>query len=78
MRKPVLAICEQLRCRLACTSTQSDQHFCFRYLDSIIPLVSISKISRRQLVSVAEQAGLSLTWSETPKTGFVMTRLIYT
>ena len=28
-------------------------------------------------ISVAEQAGLSLTWSETPKTGFLVTRLIY-
>ena len=30
-----------------------------------------------QLVSVAEQVGLSLTWSETPKTGFLVARLIY-
>ena len=28
------------------------------------------------IVSVAEQAGLSLTWSETPKTGFLVMRLI--
>ena len=46
MRKPVLAICEQQRRRSACASAQSVQHLCFRYLDSIIPLVSISKISR--------------------------------
>ena len=38
-------------------------------LDSIIPLVSISEISRLLLVSVAEQAGLSLTWSQTLRTG---------
>ena len=25
--------------------------------------------------TVAEQAGLSLTWSQTPKTGFLVTRL---
>ena len=35
-------------------------------LDSIIPLVSISEMSIRLLVSVAEQAGVSLTWSQTP------------
>ena len=28
MRKPVLAICEQQKCRSACASAQSDQHFC--------------------------------------------------
>ena len=28
MRKPVCAICEQRRCRPACTSAQSDQHLC--------------------------------------------------
>ena len=46
MRKPVLAICEKQRCRSACASAQSDQHLCFCYLDSIISLVSTSKISR--------------------------------
>ena len=48
------------------------------YLDSIIPLVSISKISSLQLASVAVQASLSLPWSQTPKTGFLVTRLIWT
>ena len=46
--------------------------FIVRCLDSIIPLFAISKISRLQLASVAEQAGLSLTWSQTPKTGFLV------
>ena len=45
-------------------------------LDSVIPLVSTSKISSLYLASVAAQGGLSLTWSETPKTGFLVTRLI--
>ena len=45
MRKPVYAICEQQRHRSACTSAQLDQHLCFLWLDSIIPLVSISEIS---------------------------------
>ena len=51
--------------------------FVVRCLDSIIPLVSISEISSVYLASVAEQAGLSLPWSQTPKTGFFVTRLIY-
>ena len=45
-------------------------------LDSIIPILAKSKISRLWLVSVAEQASLSLTWSQTPKTGFLMMWLI--
>ena len=51
--------------------------FVVRCLDSIIPLVSISKISSLYLVSVAAQAGVSLPWSKTPKTAFLVTRLIY-
>ena len=50
--------------------------FVVRCLDSIIPLVSISEISSLYLASVAAQAGLCLTWSQTPKTGFLVTRLI--
>ena len=46
-------------------------------LDSIIPLFSISEISRFYLASVAAQAGLSLPWSQTPKTGFLVIRLIF-
>ena len=50
--------------------------FVFHCLDtcSIISLVSITEISSLQLVSVAEQAGLSLTWLQTPKTCFLMMR----
>ena len=44
--------------------------FVVRYLDSILSLVSISEISIPWLASVAAQAGLCLTWLETPKTGF--------
>ena len=65
--EPVFALCEQQRCRSACTST-----FVVRCLDGIILLVSISKISSLYLASVAEQACLSLPWSQTPKTGFLI------
>ena len=37
---------------------------------SIISNLATSEISLFSLVSVAEQAGLVLTWEETPKTGF--------
>ena len=46
-------------------------------LDSITPILAISKISSLQLVSGAEQAGLSHTWSKTLKTGFRMMWLIF-
>ena len=51
--------------------------FIVHYLDSIIPLVSISKLSSLYLSSVAVQAGLSLPWSgrKSSKTGFLVTRL---
>ena len=51
--------------------------FVVRYLGSTIAILAKSKISRLQQVSVSEQAGLSLTWSKTPKTGFLVTRLYY-
>ena len=50
--------------------------FVVRCLDSIISLVSISETSSLYIASVAAQASLCLSWSETPKTGFLVTRLI--
>ena len=44
--------------------------FAVRYLDSIIPLVSITEISSLYLAFVAAQTGLNLTWSQTLKTCF--------
>ena len=48
--------------------------FVIRCLHSIIPQV-ISEISSLYLASLAVQAGLCLTCSQTPKTGFLVTRL---
>ena len=76
VRKPVYApVCEQQRCRSACASVQYDPHsmisaFVVPCLDSIIPLLAIAEIASLYVVSVAEQAGWSLTWSQTPMTGF--------
>ena len=50
--------------------------FVVRCLNSIIPILAKSKISRPWLVSVAEQAGLSLSWSGNPKTELLVTGLI--
>ena len=72
MRKPVFAICEQQRCRSASASTQSDQCFAVHFLDSIIAILPVFKLSRHSLVSVVEQAGLSHTWFKPLKTGFLV------
>ena len=47
----------------------------FCCLDSIISLVSVSEISSLYLVSVTVRTGLSLPWSQIPKTGFLVTWL---
>ena len=44
--------------------------FVFHCLDSTIPILTKSKSSRLLLVCVAEQAGLSLTWPQSPKDRF--------
>ena len=49
--------------------------FVVRCLDSVMALVSVTEISSLMLASVAEQASLSLTWSKSPKTRFLVTRL---
>ena len=51
--------------------------FVVRCLDSTIRLLAIAEISRPKLVSIAEHTGLSINWSQTPKTGFVVTWLLY-
>ena len=50
--------------------------FVVRCLDSIIPILAIAQISRLEHVSVAEQIVLSLTWTQSPKTGFLVTWLL--
>ena len=52
---------------------EADQRLCFRYMESTIPLLPKSGISSYKPTSVTV---LCLTWSETPKTGFLTTRLI--
>ena len=49
--------------------------FVVRCLDRMIPLTSISEISSLYIASVVAQDSLSLPWSQTSKTGFLVTRL---
>ena len=46
------------------------------FLDSTIRVLAKTEISRLLLASVAVHAGLSLPWSQTPKTDFLMMWLI--
>ena len=70
-RKPDFIACKQQRPRPACALAQSDQ--CWN-LESTIAQLAERKKSIFWRVFVAEQAGLGLTWSETEKTGFLMSR----
>ena len=75
MRKPVLPYANNKGTDQPVHPRSLISAFVVRFLDSIIPLVSISIISSLQLVSIAEQAGLSLTLSQTPNIGFLVTWL---
>ena len=76
MRKPVVPYANNKGADQPAHLCSLISAFVVHYQDSIIPLVFISEISSLYLASVAAQAGLSLTWSRIPKTGFLMTRLI--
>ena len=67
LRKPDFCLCE---------NKGADQHLCFRYMDSTVPLLCKSIISSLQSSSVLVQPGLCRSWSETPKSGFLTTWLI--
>ena len=71
MRNPDFCICENKDADQLRGNREADQRLCFRYTDSTIPLLSKSEISSL----VAVQPDLCGTRSETPKTGFLTTRL---
>ena len=75
VRKPDFCICENKDADQLCGNREADQRLCFRYTDSTIPLLPKYEISSLQPSSVVVQPGLCGTWSETPKTGFLRTRL---
>ena len=76
MRKQAFCICENKDADQLRGDREADQRLCFPYIDSTIPLLSKSEISSLYSSSVAVQPGLCQTWSQTPKTGFLRTRLI--
>ena len=75
MRKPAVCICKNKDADQLRGNREADQRLCFRYTDSTIPLLPIYKISSLLPSSETVQPGLCRTWSETPKTGFLTTRL---
>ena len=54
MRKPTFCICENNDADQLRGNHEADQRLCFRYTDSIIPILSKSEISSLQPSSVAE------------------------
>ena len=77
MRKPAFCICENKDADQLSGNRKADQRLCFRYTDSTIPLLRKFEISSLYPSSVTAQPGLCWTWLETPKTGFLTTRLKY-
>ena len=73
MRRTAFCICKNKDVDQLC---EADQGLCFPSTDGTISLPK-SEILCHYLSSVVVQPGLCRTWSETPKTGFLTTRLIY-
>ena len=76
MTKPDCCICENKYADQLRGNRETDQRLCFRYIDSTIPLLPTYEISSIWPSCVVVQPGLCGTWSETPKTGVLTTRLI--
>ena len=56
VRKPAFFICKNKDTDQLCGDCEADQRFCFRYMDSTIPLLSKSKISSLEPSSVADSS----------------------
>ena len=77
VRKPAFCICKTKDADQLRGNREADQRLCFHYIDSTIPLLPIYEISSLKPSCVVVQPGLCGAWSETPKTGFLTTRLIW-
>ena len=74
MKKAVFCICEN---KDAVLNRKAGQRLCFHNKVRMIHLLPKFEISSLFPSYVAEQPGLCWSWSESPKTGFFMTRLNY-
>ena len=77
MRKLVFCLCENKDADQLRGNHKADQRLCFRCLGNTIPLLPKSEISKLKASPEVAQPGVCNTWSETLKTDFLMTRLIY-
>ena len=77
MEKPTICIGENKAADQPCSNCTADQRLCFRSIDSTIPLLLKSEISRFWPAPETVQASLCRTWSETQIVGFLMHRLKY-
>ena len=75
MRKPAFCICKNKDADQLRGNREADQRLGFGYTGSTISLLPKYEISSLQPSSVAVQPDLCGTQSETPKTGFLTTRL---
>ena len=77
MSKPAFCIWENKNTDQQHSYSTADQHLCFCYIDSTVPLIPKSETSSLYPSSVVVQPDLRLTWSETLKTGILVLRLKY-
>ena len=70
VRKPMFCICENKDADQLLGNREADRRLCFRYIDSIIPLLPKSEIPSLWPSSIAVQPGLCRTRSETRMLGF--------
>ena len=76
MKKTEFSLCENKGADQLRSNCEADQRLCFRHSDSTMSLLPKSEISSFYPFSETAQTGLCRTWSETPKTGFLASRLI--
>ena len=76
VRKPDFCPCENKGADQLCSNCTAHSAFVFRYMDSTISLLPKSEIASYLSSSLAVQASLFQTWSKTPKTSFLASRLI--
>ena len=74
--KTALKICKNKGADQPRSNLTADQRLYFHDIERTIPLLPKSGISSLEPSSTVVQPGLCRTWSETLKTGFVVTRLI--
>ena len=76
MRIPAFYICENKDADQLRGNREADQRLCFRYTDSTIPLLPKSENLSFLASTVLLQPGFCQSWSEAPKTSFLITRPI--